>query len=141
MRLWSSDRISLQCEHYNITNKSLQSSLANFFLVLRGAACGLEGWGDGLSVISRGRNVTTASGPVDVNVLASLKLRVFFSGEDTEGVGTEVVTLSLEDIGRNDLAPVTVQEGEGGRKCRSGDTPENGLSDDAPPAGLSLVDG
>jgi len=115
--------------------------LANFFLVLSGAACGLARWGDGLSVISRGRNVATASGPVDVNVLASLKLRVLFSGEDTEGVGTEVVTLSLEDIGRNDLAPVTVQECEGSRKGRSGDTPENGLSDDTPPAGLSLVDG
>jgi hypothetical protein len=115
--------------------------LANFFLVLSNATCDLKGWRDDLSVISRGRNVTTASSPVDVDVLASLKSGVLFSGEDTEGVGTEVVTLSLEDIGRNDLAPITIQEGKGRREGRSGDTPEDGLSDDAPPARLSFVDG
>jgi len=97
--------------------------------------------GNGLSVVGRGRHVATATGPVDVDVFAGLKLGVFLSGEDTESVGTEVVTLSLEDIGRNDLAPVTVQEGESCREGRGGNTPENCLSDDAPPTGLSLVDG
>lgn len=69
--------------------------------------------GRGLSVISRGRNGTTASSPVDVDVLISLKLGIFLSGEDTERVGTEVVTLGLEDVGRNNLAPVTIQERKG----------------------------
>lgn len=76
-----------------------------------------------------------------MDVLASLKLGVLLSGEDIERVRTEVVTLGLEDVGRNDLAPVTVQERKGRRESGSGDTPENGLSDDTPPAGLSLVDG
>ena len=76
-----------------------------------------------------------------MNVFASLKLGVLLSGEDAEGVGTEVITLSLEDISGDDLAPVTVQEGKSCRESRGGNTPENGLSDDAPPAGLSLVDG
>ena len=113
--------------------------MANFSFELSNATCDLKGRRDDLSVISRGRNGTTASGPVDMDILAGLKLGVLLSGEDTEGVGTEVVTLSLEDIGGNDLTPVTVQEGKGRREGRSGDTPENGLSDDTPPAGLSLV--
>ena len=76
-----------------------------------------------------------------MNVLASLKSGVLLSREDMEGVGTEVVMLSLEDVGRNDLTPVTVQEGKGRREGRSGDAPENGLSDDTPPARLSPANG
>ena len=101
----------------------------------------MKGREDDLSVISRGGNGTTASSPVDVDVLAGMKLGILLSREDTEGVCTEVVTLSLKDIGGNDLTPVTVQEGKGRREGRSGDTPENSLSDDASPAGLSLVYG
>lgn len=115
--------------------------MANFSFVLSNATCGSKGWGDDLSVITRGRNITTASSPVDVNVFASLELGVLLSGEDTEGVGTEVVTLGLEDVGGDNLAPVAVQEGKGCREGRSGDTPEDGLSDDASPARLSLMDG
>ena len=76
-----------------------------------------------------------------MDVFTGLKLGVLLSGEDTEGMGTEVVSLSLEDVGGNDLAPVTVQEGKSCRECRSWNTPENGLSDDTPPTGLSLVNG
>jgi len=97
-------------------------------------------WGDDLRVVGGGRHVAAASRPVDVDVFASLKFGVFLSGEDTEGVGAEVVTLSLEDIGGNDLAPVTVQKGKSCREGRSGNAPENGLSYDTPPARLGLVD-
>ena len=76
-----------------------------------------------------------------MDILAGLEFGVLLSGEDTEGVGTKVIALSLEDIGGNDLAPVAVQEGKSRREGRSGDTPENGLSDDTPPARLSPVDG
>jgi len=132
----------LQPKRYNITDKSLYNLVSQTScFVLSNATRDRTDGGDGLSVIGRGRHVATASGPVDVNVFASLELGVLFSGEDTEGVGTEVVTLSLEDIGRNDLAPVTVQEGKSCREGRGGNTPENGLSDDAPPTWLSLVDG
>lgn len=72
-------------------------------------------------------------------------------------MGTEVVTLksrsvchdnsstirgthlSLQDVGRDDLAPVAVEEGKGRAECWRGDTPDGGLSDDTPPARLSLV--
>jgi len=101
----------------------------------------IEKRGDDLSVITGGSNRATATSPVDMNVFAVLKLGVLFSGEDAEGVGTEVVTLSLDNVGRDDLAPVPVQEGESSRESRSGDAPENGLSDDTPPAGLCLADG
>lgn len=76
-----------------------------------------------------------------MNVLAGLKLGVLHSGEDTERVGPEVITLGLEDVGSDDLAPVTVQEGKSSRESRSGNTPENGLSNNTPPAGLCRVDG
>lgn len=76
-----------------------------------------------------------------MDVLAAFKLCVLLSGEDTEGVGAEVITLSLEDVSRDDLAPVTVQKGESGRESRGWNTPENGLSDDTPPAGLCFEDG
>jgi hypothetical protein len=97
--------------------------------------------GDNLSVISGGRYVATAPSPVDVNVFPGLEFGVLFSGEDAEGVSTEVVTLSLKDVSGDDLAPVTVQEGQSCREGRGGDTPEDGLSDDTPPARLCFVDG
>lgn len=103
--------------------------------------CDHSRWGDDLSVISRSRHVTTTSGPVDVDVLASLKLGVLLSGEDTEGMGAEVVALSLEDVGGNDLAPIPIQESKSRREGRGGNTPKDGLGDDTPPAGLGLVDG
>ena len=135
-------RNSLQRKRYNITDKSLYNLVSQTSrFVLGNATRDRTDGGDGLSVVSRGRHVATASSPVDVDISAGLKLGILLSGEDTEGVGTEVVTLSLEDIGGNDLAPVTVQEGKGCREGRGGNTPENGLSDDTPPTGLSLVDG
>lgn len=75
------------------------------------------------------------------DVLASLELLVLLAGKHTESVGTEVITLGLEDVGRNDLGPVAVEEGESSGEGGRGDTPEDGLSDDTPPAGLSLVHG
>lgn len=56
-------------------------------------------------------------------------------------MSTEVITLGLEDVGRNDLGPVAVEEGKSGGEGGRGDTPEDGLSDHTPPAGLSLVNG
>lgn len=85
--------------------------------------CNHDRWGDNLSVIGGGRHVATASGPVDVDVLSCLKLGILLSGEDTEGVSTEVVTLSLEDVGGDDLTPITVQEGKSRREGGSGNTP------------------
>ncbi|KAI7288172.1 6-phosphogluconate dehydrogenase, decarboxylating [Hortaea werneckii] len=76
----------------------------------------------------------------DVDVLA---LRVGLAGElrlDAEGVGTEVVTLGLQDVGREVLGAEAVVEGKGGGEGRSRDTPESALGDDVTPAGLSLLD-
>ena len=56
-------------------------------------------------------------------------------------MGTKVVTLGLEEVGRDDLAAVTIEEGKSGAECGGGDTPEDGLSDNSPPTGLGLVDG
>lgn len=59
----------------------------------------------------------------------------------TKGDITVATYLRLEDVGRDDLAAVTVEECKGGGEGRRGDTPENGLCNDAAPTGLSLVDG
>lgn len=48
-----------------------------------------------LSNVGRGRHVTTAAGPVDVDVLVHGEVLAGVLGLDTEGVRTEVVTLGL----------------------------------------------
>lgn len=52
-----------------------------------------------------------------------------------------MTNLSLEDVGGNDLGPVAVKEGKSGAEGRGRDTPQDGLSNDAAPARLRLVDG
>ena len=49
--------------------------------------------------------------------------------------------LRLEDVRGDDLAAVAVEEREGGGEGGGGDAPENGLRNDAAPAGLRLVRG
>lgn len=75
------------------------------------------------------------------DVLASLELLVLLAGEHTERVSTEVITLSLEDVGGDDLGPVAIEEGKSGGEGGRGDTPKNGLGNHTPPAGLRLVHG
>lgn len=55
-------------------------------------------------------------------------------------MGTEVVTLTLEEVGRDNLAPVAIEEGQGRAERGSGNAPEDSLGNDAPPTGLCLVD-
>jgi len=76
---------------------------------------------------------------VDVLALGEVGVGVFRL--DAEGVGTEVVTLSLQQVGRKLLGAVAIVEAEGGAEGRSGDTPESGLADDVSPSLLGVVDG
>lgn len=62
-------------------------------------------------------------------------------GVDAEGVGTEVVTLGLQQVGGQSLGAVAVVEAEGGAEGGSGDTPEGTFADNASPALLGVVDG
>lgn len=62
-------------------------------------------------------------------------------GLDVEGVGTEVVTLGLEQVGGQVLGAVAVVEAEGGGEGGSRNTPEGSLADDVTPAGLGVVNG
>lgn len=89
--------------------------------------------------VGRGRHVTTTAGPVDVNVLALGEVRVGTLGLDAEGVGTEVVTLGLQQVGGQILGAVAVVEAEGSGESRQRDTPESRLADHVAPAVLSLV--
>lgn len=93
-----------------------------------------------LSVVGGGGNVATPSCPVDVDVLALLVLLVGEFGLDAEGVGTEVITLGLQQVGGQVLGAVTVVEAERGAEGRCGDTPESTLGNGVSPARLSLVD-
>ena len=94
-----------------------------------------------------------------MDVLALLVCGVGVLGLDPEGVGTKVVTLRLQEVGREVLGAVSVVEAERSAESRSGDTPEGTLGDDAvamsapcslslssenhllSPSSLSLVDG
>lgn len=73
--------------------------------------------------------------------LSSLEEIVLLAGQDLEGVGTEVITLGLDEVGGNDLGPVAVEEGESGRVGGNGNTPDGSLGNDSPPSGLGLGDG
>jgi hypothetical protein len=94
-----------------------------------------------LCSVGGSRNVTTSSSPVDVDVLA---LWVLLTGElwlDSEGVGTEVVTLSLEKIGWKILGSVSVVERQSGAEGWCWDTPKSTLADNVSPSRLCVVDG
>lgn len=76
-----------------------------------------------------------------MNVLA---FRVLGRGElrlDSECVCAEVVTLCLEQVGRQILGPVTVKPRQSGREGRCRDAEKGSLGHDVSPAGLRLVDG
>lgn len=76
---------------------------------------------------------------MDVSVLLVLLAGIL--GLDAESVGTEVVTLGLEQVGGEVLGAVAVEPRQGGGEGRGGDTEEGGLADNLAPAGLGLVDG
>ena len=76
-----------------------------------------------------------------MRVLAFGVLLVGKFGLDEEGVGTEVVTLSLEQVGGQVLGAVSVVEAERGAEGRGRDTPQGALGDDVSPSRLSLLDG
>src|SRR3954471_11862329 len=56
-------------------------------------------------------------------------------------VGTEVIALSLQQVGRQSLAAVAVVVGEGSRKRRNGDTKFRGRGDDMTPGFLDFRKG
>jgi hypothetical protein len=62
-----------------------------------------------LCLVGGSRNVSSASSPVDVDVFADLVLVVGVLWLDMEGVGTEVITLSLEKVGWEVLGAVTIE--------------------------------
>ena len=94
-----------------------------------------------LSSVGGGGNLTTTAGPVDVDVLVSGVLLAGVLGLNAEGVGTEVVTLSLQQVGGESLCAVAVVEGQSSAEGGSGDTPESTLADNVSPALLGVVDG
>lgn len=78
----------------------------------------------------RGRDVSTPSGPVDVDVLALLVCIVGVLRLDPEGVCAKVITLRLQKVGGKVLGAVSVVEAERGAESGSWDTPESTLGDD-----------
>jgi hypothetical protein len=62
-----------------------------------------------LRLVSRSTYITTTPSPVNVNVRAFLILSIRELRLDLEGVSAEVITLSLEEVGREILGAVTVE--------------------------------
>lgn len=94
-----------------------------------------------LNNVGGGGHVTTSTSPVDVDILALGVVLVGALGLDAEGVSTEVVTLSLQQVGREVSGAVSVVEAQSSAEGGSGDTPEGALADHVSPALLSLLDG
>lgn len=93
-----------------------------------------------LSNVGRSGHVTTAAGPVDVDVLVLREVLVGVLGLDAEGVGTEVVTLGLQQVGGKVLGTVAVVEAEGSAEGRERNTQDSSLANDVSPALLGVVD-
>lgn len=74
-----------------------------------------------------------------MDILALGEVLVGELGLDAEGVGTEVVTLSLQQVGGQVLGAVAVVEAEGSSEGGQRNTPQSRLADDVTPARLGLV--
>ena len=72
-------------------------------------------------------------------ILASFEPRILLPWKDTEGMRTEVIALTLNEIGWEKVTAVAVEEGKGCAECGEGDSPEGGLSNDSSPAWLRFV--
>jgi hypothetical protein len=62
-------------------------------------------------------HISTTSGPVNVNILANLVLLIGKLRLHVKRLSTDVITLSLEKIGREVLVAVTVEPGKGDEKA------------------------
>ncbi len=94
-----------------------------------------------LRVVGRGRHVAATASPVDVSVCSFWVVLVGVFWLDYEGVGTEVISLSLQQVGRQILGPVAVEEGQGGAESRCWDTRLSTEGNDVSPTLLSIVNG
>ena len=75
-----------------------------------------------------------------MDILALGKILVGEFGLDTEGVGTKVITLGLEQVGGQVLSAIAIVEAKRGSESGQRDTPESRFADDVSPAILGLVD-
>ena len=94
-----------------------------------------------LSIVGRGGDIATTSGPVDMSVGAFGILVVGVFWLDLESMGTEVVTLSLEQVGGQVLGSVAIEEGKGSGEGWHWDAPLDGLGNNVSPAWLGRVNG
>lgn len=76
-----------------------------------------------------------------MDVLALLILSIRELRLDVEGMGAEVISLTLEQVGGQVLGAVAVEPGQSGGEGGRWDTEEGGGADDVSPAGLRGVDG
>ncbi|KAH3667268.1 hypothetical protein OGAPHI_002917 [Ogataea philodendri] len=91
-----------------------------------------------LGVVSGSRNITTLSGPVDVNGITNLSRLGGKLRQDLESVGSEVVSLGLQQVSWQLLGSVTVVEGQSSREGWGWDTGLNSKSESLSPSGLCL---
>ena len=94
-----------------------------------------------LSVICRSRDISATSSPVDVDVLTLGVSLARILRLDDEGVSTEVISLSLQKIGRQILGAVAVKECKSCAESRSGNARLDSVSNHISPSLLSIVDG
>ena len=130
--------VSLRFDKLDCTSKSRTLPIPQFWPFLSFPSPSAR---TNLNDVGRSRHVAATAGPVDVDVLTLRVLGIGKLGLDAEGVGTEVVSLGLEQVGGQVLGAVSVEPRQRGREGRGRDTQESRLGDDVTPAGLGLVDG
>jgi hypothetical protein len=87
----------------------------------------------------RSGNATASSCPVEVDVGALFVLLISILRLDPKGMGTEVIALGLQQIGRAVSGTVTIVEAQGGAKSGHRDATERALGDDVSSASLCPV--
>lgn len=87
-----------------------------------------------LSIVSGRRNLSTSASPVGVDPRS-------VTAKQLVGVGTEVISLGLEQVSGELVGSVTVVESQSRSKGRGGDTPGDSLGHGRSPRGVGLLDG
>lgn len=86
-----------------------------------------------LSIVCAGRNIPSVTGPVGVDKFAWGRQKLI-------GVGTEVITLGLNEIGWSTFRAEAVKEGQGRAECWSSYAGQGSLGHHLTPRVLALQD-
>ena len=115
----------------------LSALTQNVYLIVR-LRC-VVNLSNNLCLIGRRRHIATPPSPIDVVVLALRIFVICVLWFNSESMSSEVISLGLQEVGRQILGSITVIEAKRGAECRCRDTPQCAFAYNVPPTWLRLV--